>query len=155
MNRLQALPTIIKFAVVGGSGMCIRIAGMYILVDLAVMNYLLAFALLFAVVMAWNYTWNSLWTFPSKERGFWGFVKYCAVGLVALAVGQTVLYLLTDLAGVWYMASTIVAIVVGFLVNFTISKNWVWRRERLVRDGEVLHVLEAEHGLPHVKEEDG
>ena len=129
-NRLLGIPTVIKFAMVGGSGMSIRMAGMYILVDLAGVNYLLAYALLFVVVMSWNYTWNSLWTFPDKARSFLGFLKYCMVGLIALGVGQLILYLLTDLAGLWYIASTAVAIVVGFIVNFTISKKWVWAKER-------------------------
>jgi len=130
LERLPVSLTMLKFAVVGGSGMCIRLAGMYILVDIASLNYLLAYALLFAVVMSWNYTWNSLWTFPDKQRSFMGFLRYCAVGLLALGVGQGILYVLTDLAGLWYMVSTVVAIVVGFLVNFTISRKWVWAKDK-------------------------
>ena len=130
LERLPIPLTMVKFAMVGGLGMCIRMAGMYILVDIANVNYMMAYAMLFVVVMSNNYVLNSLWTFPDKAKSFLGFLKYCGVGLVALGVSQTVLYLLTDLAGLWYMISTMVAVISGFLVNFTISKKWVWAKDK-------------------------
>jgi dolichol-phosphate mannosyltransferase len=65
-----------------------------------------------------------------------------AGGLVAL-VDFLLLYILTDLFHVWYLTSSVIALLVAVIVSFILQKIWVFQNRSLteVRIQFFLHIL--------------
>lgn len=124
------VPKIAKFATVGACGTVVKLGLLYLLVEYGNVHYLGANALTFLVAVTHNYILNSLWTFRGREANPVGYFKYMVTSLFSLGINSSIVFVLTGPAGVWYMASAFIAIVAGFLINFTISGRWVWARPR-------------------------
>jgi len=58
-------------------------------------------------------------------------ISYIFSGGVAATVDVGVLYLLTEFAGLWYLASTIVGFMCGLAVSFTLQKFITFRDHRM------------------------
>lgn len=53
--------------------------------------------------------------------------RYVAVGIFAVVLDILLLYLLTDVAHLWYLAAAVIAFIATFLVAFTLQKHWTFR----------------------------
>lgn len=56
--------------------------------------------------------------------------RFVISGGIAAAVNLTVLYILTDWLGIWYLFSTILAYVVSFLIGFFLQKFWTFENDK-------------------------
>ncbi|MEK7575040.1 MAG: GtrA family protein [Patescibacteria group bacterium] len=56
----------------------------------------------------------------------WKVIKYLISGGTAAIVNLGLLYLFTDIFGVWYITSGIVAFAAGFIVSFVFQKFWTF-----------------------------
>ncbi len=121
---------LLKFCAVGGSGAVLSLALMYIGVGMLGIHYLLNYAITFAIVVAFNYSLNRIWTFSDyKSRGIlWFYVGR----LGTLFINEVILYLLVDVAGVQYILSTIVAIMVSVVLNYQYSRRKVWTESKAI-----------------------
>src|SRR6056297_798917 len=54
-------------------------------------------------------------------------IKFGIVGVAATAVNWVALYFFTDILGVWYMVSAVLAFVAAFIVSFSFQKFWTFR----------------------------
>jgi len=59
------------------------------------------------------------------------FVRYAAVGTTALAADMSILFLLTQFAGVYYLTSAAISFLAGLGVNYALSRVWVFNRRTL------------------------
>lgn len=112
---------------------CIRFGLMYVFVNLfgfGVNNsYLVGFAFgLFTFLGSrWIFTGSSpkelfvlLWSYvPENVKRV---VRFCTSGAVGFAVFYALLYVLTEKFGVWYLASSMIALVVNYSVTFVLQK---------------------------------
>ena len=74
-----------------------------------------------------------LWAVPLVRQ----FAGHTVVGLMSLAVEYTVLIVLVELAGVWYLAATTVAYAVSVTFSYALSTKYVFQhREGMGRSGE-------------------
>lgn len=64
-------------------------------------------------------------------------VKYMFSGGTAALVNLLFLYILTDIFGIWYLTSSVVAFIFGLLASFFLQKYWTFR----------------ESGLDHIKKQ--
>ena len=55
------------------------------------------------------------------------FVKYGIVGALGAATHLTIVWLLTEFAGLWYMARVGIAAGTVWIINFTLNKHWTFR----------------------------
>jgi len=55
------------------------------------------------------------------------FVKFCIVGALGVGVNMGLLYALTELAGLYYLVSSAIAIECSFISNFILHELWTWR----------------------------
>jgi putative flippase GtrA len=55
------------------------------------------------------------------------FVKYVITGLVSFATEISFLYLFTDILRIWYIASNSMALLVVFIINFSLNRFWAFR----------------------------
>src|SRR3989338_4767276 len=60
-------------------------------------------------------------------------VKYLFAGGTAAAVNLMLLYVLTDIIGVWYLTSSVVAFIASFITSFVLQKFWTFRDPGLGR----------------------
>lgn len=104
---------------------------LYLLVEFGGLHYLGAYVLIFFITVTHNYTLNSLWTFRGREANPVGYVRYSLTSASTLAIRLGLIALMVEVLGMWYMASAIVAIGIGFGINYLISRRWVWRKSRL------------------------
>ena len=92
---------LLKFALVGISGTIIKLGTLYVFTDVVGLWYLASYGVAFVLSVVSNYIWNSRWTF--KNRG--GFIKYLGISGVTLSLNLGLVYLLTDIVGIWYIFS--------------------------------------------------
>jgi putative flippase GtrA len=55
------------------------------------------------------------------------FGKFCITGGVGFLIAYSLLWILTEKAGFWYMWSALMAQVAATIWNFTISLKWVFK----------------------------
>lgn len=60
-------------------------------------------------------------------------IKYIFAGGTAALVDLVILYFLTDIIGLWYMFSAIIAFVLALLTSFILQKFWTFRDPTLRR----------------------
>lgn len=118
---------LIKFCVVGGIGALIGLGLLYVFVERAGLHYLVALGIAWAIVSYIVYMGNCGWTFKSF-LGIRGFGKFVASRMVTTVMGFGLVALLTSGLGVWYMASPVIGTSAMALVNFLISKRWIWQK---------------------------
>ena len=115
-----------KFALVGGSGSLIGLGILWIFTELAGWYYLVSLTLALLVSVSNNYLWNSKWTFKDKKASIKGFGKYLSLSAGTLVLNLILVFILTDVIGIWYMFSAIITTGIVFLINFTLSRKYVW-----------------------------
>ena len=117
-----------KFGIVGASGSIISLTTLYLFTDIAGLHYILSYLIAFAIATGSNYYWNNRFTFNNNTAKKHSITKYYSINLFSIAVKTTGLFILTDLMGLWYMASAVVMIAIGFIINFTLAKRLVWQQ---------------------------
>jgi putative flippase GtrA len=119
---------IIKFMMVGGGGALLGLTVLWLLTDLAGFHYLSSYALAFVVSVSNNYFWNSRWTFKGKQSNIKGYARYFVLSAATLGMNMLLMYLATDVIGLWYMMSAVIITGIVFLINFLGSRKYVWNR---------------------------
>lgn len=120
----------IKFAVVGGIGSIINWAILYALTEHVGLWYIASSVIGILIATLHNYLLNHYWAFRNERENnnnlFTGWLKY-----QASTGGCSLLYLgvlagLTEVLGIWYMASAVIAVLISSTLNFVVVKKWVW-----------------------------
>jgi len=68
-------------------------------------------------------------------------LRYLTAGGTAAAVNLFTLYVLTEYVRVWYMASAVVALTLGFATSFVLQKFWTFQNMPLER----VHIQLFQH----------
>ena len=58
------------------------------------------------------------------------FIKFQFSSLISTGVDYTVMLVLTELLGMWYILSSLFGFISGGITNFYINKNWVFKSEK-------------------------
>jgi len=117
---------ILRFMLVGALGSVIGLGSLYALTEFSGLYYLAAYPIAFILSVTNNYVWNSLWTFR-RNSGAVGWTKYVTICAFTLMLNTALMYILTDIVGLWYMFSAVLVILFVFILNYTLSKRFVWR----------------------------
>lgn len=119
---------LVRFAVVGGSGVVVNLAVYTALVAGAAVDYRLAATVAFLVAVGNNFTWNRLWTFRARD-GHAGFqaARFLVVSLGAFLLNLAVLELLVAVVGVGEVPAQAIAIATATPANFLGNKLWSFR----------------------------
>lgn len=132
MARTGELGMLIKFMLVGLSGVIVN-EGVYWLLTrfggLAAYDWL-AVIIGIEVSIITNFILNDTFTFAKRRRGksFMGRLLRFNLICIAGAVIQWGLFMLfTRLFGVYDLLSNFIGIVVAFLWNYFVNRNWTWR----------------------------
>jgi dolichol-phosphate mannosyltransferase len=132
MARTGELGMLIKFAAVGLSGVVVN-EGVYWLLTrfggLAAYDYL-AVIIGIEVSIITNFVLNDTFTFAKRRAGksFPGrLLKFNLICLAGAAIQWGLFMLFTRVFGVYDLLSNFIGIVVAFLWNYFVNRNWTWR----------------------------
>ena len=118
-----------KFALIGTMGMIVNLIFLYILTDLAKVYYLASAIFAFLIALIHNYLLNKTFTFKEniKHKFFSKFLQFSLVSSAALIINLIILYTLTEIFGIYYLISQVIAIGFVFILNFLGNKFWTFK----------------------------
>tara|TARA_Y100001933_G_scaffold216484_1_gene223636 strand:+ start:5929 stop:6318 length:390 start_codon:yes stop_codon:yes gene_type:complete len=120
----------IKFLGVGGVATLIQYGILILLVEVFQASALVGSTIGYIVSGIFNYTLNYYFTFNSTARHAHAATRFVAVAIVGLALNSSLIFLLTDLLAVFYIAAQIIATGAVVVWNFIAHKHWTYRSIR-------------------------
>jgi len=104
---------------------------LYALTEVAGLYYLVSAAIAIEVSIVNNFIWNDAWTFKSArdlrlERKISRFGSFQAVSVGGLVINMVILYLLADVAGIYYLVANLVGILIAFAWNYGVNRHLTW-----------------------------
>jgi dolichol-phosphate mannosyltransferase len=128
--KKNVIKELVKFGVVGGIGTLVNIAILYLLTEKIGVYYLISAIFSFIIAMSSNFILNKVWTFKENIKLGIG-KKYLQFGLVsisALLINLFFLYIFTEIFGIYYIISQILAIGIALIINFFGNKIWTFSK---------------------------
>jgi putative flippase GtrA len=126
---VNALLSPSKFALVGIIGIVVNQVALYALTDGLGIYYLLSAILASQLSTLNNFVLTEMWVFRGREHRSHVLYRYLIFNLLNIAtlvIRVPVLFILTDLFGVHYLISNLVAIGLTFGVRYVVADNWIW-----------------------------
>jgi dolichol-phosphate mannosyltransferase len=129
----EELGKIIRFAIVGCSGILVNMGLLWLLTGIAGVYYLVSSIVAIEVSIISNFLLNDHWTFgkggghrarPISSR----FALFQLVSIGGAAINWLVLFLLTEFGGVYYLASNMAGILAAFIWNYLVNRHLTWKR---------------------------
>lgn len=118
---------LLKFGVVGFSGLLLDFGITYLLKEKAGVNKYIANGCGFAVAVCSNFVLNKIWTFHDTQRDYLPqFTAFFAVAAGGLLINQLVLYVLHERFKLKFYFAKILAIGVVTFWNFGLSHFYVF-----------------------------
>lgn len=124
----HSIGRVLRFAVVGGTGVIINTSVLYVLSRWAGLPLVAASVLAVELAAISNYLLNDTWTFAVRSRSLRRFAKFNTASLAGLALNVLSVWLLTRL-GLYFLAANLIGVAAGFAANYAFSVGWVWGRE--------------------------
>lgn len=120
----------VKFGIVGGTGIGVNLAILYLLTDIAGLHYVASAFIAIEASIIFNFYFNERWTFRDRSgKGFWPrLLKYNAVAGVGVAINMGLMALLVEVAAVYYLLAEFIAILCVFVWNYSLSNKLIWRK---------------------------
>lgn len=122
---------VLKFGMVGATGVGVNVGLLYILTEFVGLYYLYSAAFAIESSIISNFILNDIWTFEDRrETGMsnWldRFGKFHAVSFGGMAINLALLWAFTDLLGIYYIVSNLLAIAAVFAWNYLGNVIWTW-----------------------------
>ncbi|HAE36325.1 MAG: hypothetical protein UR85_C0006G0009 [Candidatus Nomurabacteria bacterium GW2011_GWF2_35_66] len=126
--KKEVIGEFLKFILVGLVGTFVNIIILYSFTEYYNVYYLYSALLSFVVAVTVNFILNKIWTFNEKigYKIFQKYIKFFSVSLFALSVNIFFLILLTEVFGLYYIYSQILAIGMSLVINFIGNKIWTF-----------------------------
>lgn len=123
----------IKYSFVGIGGLAIHLGLMYVLTDYARLWYMLSAVIAIICAETFNYVFNHRWSYRDIQHQNTnlktGWVKFVLVKGITDLTHLGILYLLTDIAGLWYIFSTCITILITAVPGYILVSWLVWKRK--------------------------
>lgn len=111
-----------RYGVSGGAAVVVHLAALMLLVEAFAYPKTLASAAGFACATLVNYALQHRFVFRSTSRHSAAFPRYLGITLSTLALNTGVFWFLTDVLGVFYLASQVLTIGILVPTNFTLHR---------------------------------
>ena len=125
---------LIKFSLVGLTGTLINMGLLWLLTEYARFPYLISAVIAIETSIISNFTCHDFFTFsdrhsPTMKIFLRRLLKYNLISLVGLAINMGVLWLLTELADLYYLLSNLFGIISATLWRYFLNLRWTWKEE--------------------------
>ena len=131
MVRLRDPTRIVKFGLVGVSGIGVNTFFLWALTELAGIHYMASSPLAVEMAVLSNFLLNNLWTFRDSTAHAalpTRLVRFHLTAAGGFVINWLVLVGLTEWTGLYYLLSNLAGILAGFLWNYTLNVKWTWRQ---------------------------
>ncbi|MFB6208407.1 MAG: glycosyltransferase [Candidatus Nanohaloarchaea archaeon] len=121
----------LKFGVVGAIGTVVNMGLLYLFTEYVGLHYMISAGIAVESAIVSNFVLNDIWTFiDRKKEGMKNlmerFTKFQAVSLTGLGLNLGLLWTFTKIAGIYYLLSNLIAILIVFFWNYFINLFWTW-----------------------------
>jgi dolichol-phosphate mannosyltransferase len=128
----KEIRNIIKFGIVGISGIIVNTCVLYILSEVFGIFYLISSFVAIELSIINNFIWNDFWTFGHEKDQKISmvtnrFLSYHIVSIGGMLINIGVLVSLTEVLGIYYLISNLLGIFVAFSWNFLVNRMTTWR----------------------------
>ncbi|MDD5066105.1 MAG: GtrA family protein [bacterium] len=123
-------PRMIRFGLVGLSGVLVNMGFLYLFTELFGLNYKISSVIAIEISILTNFLLNDRWTWSdrAKERFMVRMARYhVTAGLTAFIFNWGLLVLLTEFFHIYYFISNIIGIGFGMLSNYILNNLWTFR----------------------------
>ncbi|MDR3706178.1 MAG: GtrA family protein [Paludibacteraceae bacterium] len=127
----STLVQLIRYTFVGGFSFLVDVGVLVFFTEVIHLHYLLSAGISFLFGLLVNYLLSVKWVFNARmvENKYLEFLLFLAIGLIGLGLNELFLWMLTDLAHVYYLISKILTAVVVYLWNFFARKILLFNRK--------------------------
>lgn len=117
-----------KFGIVGVLNTLVHLIVLYLLVELFSVWYVLASFIAYLFAVSNSFVLNTVWTFRVniRHRPAFRYLKFFLISSIAALFNLLFLIIFTEMIGLWYMLSQVIAIVLTLMINFAGNKLWTY-----------------------------
>ena len=122
---------IIKFGVVGGLAFIIDYGLLIFCTEVLGINYLISSAIAFSIAVIFNYILSTLWVFDTsgnQNDKRMQFVAFVILSIIGLGLTELLMWLGTDVMGIYYLITKIGATAIVMVYNFVTRKMLLEKR---------------------------
>ena len=135
LTQKDEIRRFVKFCLVGGSGVLVNMFFLWFFTEKAKFYYLLSSLIAIEISVLGNYVLNDLWTWhdrgkEGKTEYFKRMLQYHISSSVAILANLSILWLLTELAHIYYLISNLFGILCGTFLNYFLNDRWTFRHRR-------------------------
>jgi putative flippase GtrA len=120
------------FRYFGVSGICFLVdtATLFILTEYVGIHYQISTFIGYSLGLTLNYLLSVIWVFKTKRLSnkTMEFGIFVVIGLIGLAINQGVMWLCTDLIGLYFMLSRLISAGIGYTWKFFARKYVLFHR---------------------------
>ena len=121
----------VRFGIVGGSGIIVNSAVLWLLHKQMGFSVPLASPLAIGLAVFTNFILNNYWTWRKRRKTYkhsflYRLMRYYISTSGGALINYIILILLTDYFGIYYFWANIDGIIVGSLLNFILAEFWVF-----------------------------
>ena len=121
---------LLKFGVVGISGVGVNMGMLYFLTEYVHIPYLISSIIAIEISIISNFLLNDIWTWKDriKKKYIYRLIQYhVSVGITAVFVNWLLLLILTEVFGLYYLLSNLIGIAMGTFANYIINDVWTFK----------------------------
>ncbi len=128
---LHKYKAIVRFGLIGISGAAIHFSLLYVLTDIAGLWYILSAIFSIIAASTSNYFLNHIWTFRDRaiSSHILGWAKYQVLSAITDVMYLGMLAMFVEVAGLWYMAGALLAVLIIFPVKFIVASTMIWGKK--------------------------
>lgn len=118
-----------RYVFVGGVAFLADGGSLFLITTIGV-NYLISVIFAFVIGLAVNYGLSKLLVFEnSSVNGKIEFLVYGIIGVIGLGFTEIIMYVLTEIAGLYFMVSKVIATIIVLVWNFVARKITLYRKK--------------------------
>jgi dolichol-phosphate mannosyltransferase len=126
---------IAKFCMVGAWGFVVNMFFLWLFTETVGLFYLLSSLIAIEISLLNNFVLNDLWTWrdrgkEGKREYFKRMLQYHVTASAAMLANVAILWVLTELFGVYYLVSNVFGILCGSALNFFLNDRWTFKHKR-------------------------
>jgi dolichol-phosphate mannosyltransferase len=121
--------TLIKYGVVGASGVVVNTGVLYSLTEYVGLYYMMSAVIASELSIISNFVLNDTFTFSvndAKHTKVKRFIIYNGVSVIGTAVLLGVTYLLTEYLSIYYIYASWFGVISVFIINYVLNKRITW-----------------------------
>ncbi len=118
-----------RYLISSGVAFLVDVSLLFVLTEFGGLHYLVSNLIASFVAMVVNYLLSAFWVFPQRRLSNRAaeFGIFIGTGIAGVGLNELLLWLFTDLAGIHYMISKMLAAVVGYTTKFFVRRQLLFR----------------------------